>query len=76
MVMGLMPNVTYEQQEIQLMPGDVVAIFSDGIPESENAAEQEFGETRLAELLSANATKPLPEIVDAEIPSEIGRAHV
>jgi putative transposase len=75
MVMGLMPNVTYEQQEIQLMPGDVVAIFSDGIPESENATEQEFGETRLAELLTANATKPLAEIVSAVTDAVDAWAH-
>ncbi len=47
MVAGLLPNVKYEQQDVLLRPGDLLAIFSDGIPEAEDAAEQEFGEARL-----------------------------
>lgn len=64
MVVGLMPNVSYEQQEMQLLPGDLVAIFSDGIPEAENAAEQEFGEARLGELLRTHADRPLDELIE------------
>jgi sigma-B regulation protein RsbU (phosphoserine phosphatase) len=63
MVAGLLPNVEYEQQDVLLRTGDLVAIFSDGIPEAENAEEQEFGEARLAELLIAEARKPLDEII-------------
>ena len=63
MVVGLMPNVSYEQQEIQLLPGDLVAIFSDGIPEAENVTQQEYGESRLSDLLLKHSTKPLDEII-------------
>ena len=50
-VAGLLPNVKYEQQDVLLQPGDLLAVFSDGVPEAQDAAEQEFGEARLAELL-------------------------
>jgi phosphoserine phosphatase RsbU/P len=63
MVVGLMPNITYEQQEIQLLPGDLVAIFSDGIPEAENAEAQEYGEPRLADLLRKHAADPLEDLI-------------
>ncbi len=63
MVVGLLPNVKYEEQDIVLQHGDLLAIFSDGIPEAEDAQQQEFGEDRLAELLVANAAQPLDEIV-------------
>jgi sigma-B regulation protein RsbU (phosphoserine phosphatase) len=63
MVVGLLPNVTYDQLEVQLQSGDLLAIFSDGIPEAENASEQEFGEQRLGELLSRNASEPLDKII-------------
>ncbi len=63
MVAGLLPNVNYEQQEVLLQTGDLVAAFSDGIPEAEDAAEQEFGEARLAELLVAQFDKPLDNII-------------
>ena len=63
MVAGLLPNVKYEQQQIQLERGDLLAIFSDGIPEAENEGAKEYGEDRLAELLAENASKPLEEII-------------
>ncbi|HEY3936616.1 MAG TPA: SpoIIE family protein phosphatase [Bryobacteraceae bacterium] len=63
MVVGLLPNVQYEQQAVVLQTGDLLAIFSDGIPEAEDAAEREFGETRLAELLAAETDKPLDHII-------------
>ncbi len=65
MVVGLLPNVKYEQQDILLRTGDLVAVFSDGIPEAFDAAEQEFGETRLAELLLSEVDKPLNNIITA-----------
>jgi sigma-B regulation protein RsbU (phosphoserine phosphatase) len=63
MVAGLLPNVQYEQQDVLLQTGDLLAVFSDGIPEAEDAAEQEFGEARLAELLAAQMDKPLGNII-------------
>jgi sigma-B regulation protein RsbU (phosphoserine phosphatase) len=63
MVVGLLPDVKYEQQEVLLRTGDLLAVFSDGIPEAENAAEQEFGEVRLAELLVTANGQPLDNII-------------
>jgi sigma-B regulation protein RsbU (phosphoserine phosphatase) len=63
MVVGLLPNISYEEQSIDLQRGDLVAIFSDGVPEAEDAAQEPFGEERLSELLIQNADRPLEEIV-------------
>jgi len=65
MVVGLLPDRKYEQQDILLRRGDLLAIFSDGIPEAMDRAEQEFGEARLAELLVAQADEPLDKIITA-----------
>jgi phosphoserine phosphatase RsbU/P len=65
MVAGLIPDVKYEQQDVQLKKGDLVAIFSDGISEAMDAAQQEFGAARLAELLVVQRDKPLDEILSA-----------
>lgn len=67
MVVGLLPKVRYEQHEFQLLEGDVIAIFSDGVSEAENAAAKEFGEDRLAQLLAQHSTQPLEEIIQAVI---------
>lgn len=63
MVVGLLPKVSYDQREFQLQTGDLLAIFSDGIPEAENASAQEFGEARLGELLAKDAGESLEKIM-------------
>ena len=49
--LGLFPGVQYEETTIDLQEGDSVLIASDGILESENAHEEEFGAARLHALL-------------------------
>ena len=50
-VAGLLPNAKYEQQVLQLQPGDLLTIFTDGVVEAENASGEQFGEERLAQIL-------------------------
>ena len=50
-VFGVFPNESYEHSEIQLQPGDVFGLFTDGVTEVRNAEDDEFGEERLQELL-------------------------
>jgi sigma-B regulation protein RsbU (phosphoserine phosphatase) len=64
-VAGILPDVTYDEQDILLRTGDLLAIFSDGVPEAMDAADQEFGETRLAELLITHCEEPLEDIAQA-----------
>ncbi|MBV8864809.1 MAG: SpoIIE family protein phosphatase, partial [Acidobacteriaceae bacterium] len=47
---GLLPNSTYEQGSFALEPGDLLVLFTDGIPESMNGDDEEWGEERLIEL--------------------------
>jgi len=75
LVAGLLPKAKYEQQEFQVRPGDLIAIFSDGIPEAEDAQQQEFGEARLASLLTQHATKPLDEIIQIILNAIADWAH-
>jgi sigma-B regulation protein RsbU (phosphoserine phosphatase) len=50
--LGLLPGTQYDESVVDLQPGDVVIFASDGIVESENAKEEEFGLQRLSALLS------------------------
>ena len=63
MAVGLFPNLSYEENVIALEPGDLLTAFTDGITESENAAGEQFGEMRLADLLVRHCHRPLDEIV-------------
>jgi sigma-B regulation protein RsbU (phosphoserine phosphatase) len=50
-VLGLLPEATYEEGEVVLSPGDVVAMVTDGVTEALSSAEEEFGDDRLAAVL-------------------------
>jgi sigma-B regulation protein RsbU (phosphoserine phosphatase) len=47
-VLGRLPNWKYEQAEVVLGGGDFLVLFTDGLAEAENTAEEEFGEERIA----------------------------
>jgi phosphoserine phosphatase RsbU/P len=64
-VLGILPVVNYSEYGAQLAPGDVLAIYSDGVTEAMNANDEEFGDERFAESLKANRHKGAAEIVDA-----------
>jgi sigma-B regulation protein RsbU (phosphoserine phosphatase) len=51
--LGLLPETQYDESVLDLAPGDVVVFASDGILESQNTAEEEFGLPRLSAVLSA-----------------------
>ncbi len=53
-VLGVFPDWTYHEQHVDLAPGDRLVLFTDGITEIVNAADEEFGEERLMELLQAD----------------------
>jgi sigma-B regulation protein RsbU (phosphoserine phosphatase) len=60
-VVGLFDNVEYEEQTVELYPGDILIAFSDGMTEPENEFG-EFGEERLIEAISAYRHLPLDRI--------------
>jgi sigma-B regulation protein RsbU (phosphoserine phosphatase) len=49
--LGLLPDTQYDEITLDLRPGDVVVFVSDGILESDNAEQVEFGPDRLTALL-------------------------
>ncbi len=54
LILGAFEQATYEEETLQLDPGDVLVVFSDGITEALNADGAEFGEERLLSCLKAN----------------------
>jgi serine phosphatase RsbU (regulator of sigma subunit) len=63
-VLGILPELGYEVRTTTLEPGDVMAMFSDGVTESIGTNGEEFGEKRLAALLRERRQLPAKEIVD------------
>ena len=62
--LGLIPGGSYASKRIIYSPRDLFLLVTDGITEVANAKEEEFGLTRLQELLTRHATRALPEIWD------------
>ncbi len=60
-VIGLLPNQSYDEGKLTLEPGDLLAAYSDGVTEPENAFG-EFGENRLLMLLEAQRGAALSRI--------------
>jgi phosphoserine phosphatase RsbU/P len=56
-VVGAFPFSKYEESKIQLLPGDLLVCYTDGITEPENEYGEMFGEERLIELVSKNADR-------------------
>ena len=64
-VLGILSIANYSEYRAKLEPGDVLAIYSDGVTEANNAKEEEFGDERFAAVLKENRAKGAPEIVAA-----------
>src|SRR5262245_31364366 len=62
--LGMFRDSGYTQGRLDLDPGDLLVIYSDGLVEAHDAAEQEFGLERLKTLVSTLRDRP---------PAEAGR---
>lgn len=62
-VVGLFPDREYQEETVELYPGDMFIAFSDGITEPENEFG-EFGEERLIETVAAYRHLPLERITE------------
>ena len=65
--LGLFPDTKYDEITIDLVPGDVVLFASDGILESANAEEEEFGPDRLSAVLASVSAQQSAEEIAAAI---------
>jgi serine phosphatase RsbU (regulator of sigma subunit) len=63
MVLGIFPEAEYEGRLAHLAPGDLLALYSDGLTEARSPGDEEFGEQRLEELLRGARERPVPEIL-------------
>lgn len=60
--LGLFPGQAYGSGALTLSSGDLLLLYTDGVTEAANPADDEFGLDRLVELVRGVARKPLDEI--------------
>jgi sigma-B regulation protein RsbU (phosphoserine phosphatase) len=74
-IVGIMPGAQYDESTIAINPGELLVLFSDGITEAINSAEEEFGDGRLTEIVLNNRKESAEKIIDIifkEVKSFIG----
>jgi sigma-B regulation protein RsbU (phosphoserine phosphatase) len=55
MPLGMFPSAACHSAPLQLCPGDVLVVYSDGLTDAENSAGEQFGEEQLCDLIHSSA---------------------
>jgi sigma-B regulation protein RsbU (phosphoserine phosphatase) len=64
-VLGPMEGSVYETERIVLQPGDTLFLYTDGVTEAKNPAEELFGESQLLRALEGGPKEDLSEMIHA-----------
>jgi sigma-B regulation protein RsbU (phosphoserine phosphatase) len=77
LVLGILEGEVWEEGMAQVAPGDLLVLYSDGIPEAQNESGAFFGEERLLAVLDRHRGQPAGEVqtaVLAEVRAFVGDA--
>jgi len=64
-VLGAFPDSAYEQERLDLVPGDVLVFYTDGVTDARNGDQEMFGEERLLDLVQTERGRSAGEIRQA-----------
>ena len=65
LMLGLFPGAKYSTVELSFRPGDRCILYTDGVLEGKNAAQEEFGAARLRGFLESQPTLTAAPLVHA-----------
>lgn len=63
--LGLLEHSDYQELTMTIEKGDLLALYSDGIVEANDPAQEEFGTRRLENLLREHFHEPVERIIEA-----------
>jgi phosphoserine phosphatase RsbU/P len=63
--LGLLPDREYEEISFQSQPGDLIVLYSDGIPDHLSPSGEEYGRARLSEVIKSGCNLTAQEVVDS-----------
>jgi len=67
LIVGIRPEVAFEEKMLQLAAGDVILFYTDGLIEAENAQAEFFGLERTKAIFREHASETPQAIIDALI---------
>jgi serine phosphatase RsbU (regulator of sigma subunit) len=62
--LGMFPEATYSSLELPVQAEDRVVLYTDGIPETTNPSEQEFGTARFINFMEKNQSLTVDQFAD------------
>ena len=76
LILGALEDFAFKESAVQFMPDDLLVIFSDGISEATNGADEMFGEEPLGRLITENRDKKAADILEAILNAVRGHTDV
>ena len=65
LMLGMFPEAAYSSVEIRVSPGDRCLLYTDGLFEAKNTAQEEFGKARCKEFLERQLDVPAARFANA-----------
>lgn len=65
LLLGMMPDIEYDCETIQLQNNDVVVMFTDGVTEAKNSRDEDYEEWRLENLLQEKAALDVTSLINS-----------
>ncbi len=66
---GILPDRKWERGGVEIQPGDVLVLYTDGVTEARNMKRDEYGEWRLHRAVRANLHRPAEKIAEGVLKS-------
>jgi serine phosphatase RsbU (regulator of sigma subunit) len=63
--LGLFGKAAFQSGGVEVEPGDIPALSTDGLPETTDTNDEQFGIDRMGEIIVMKAGAPLPEIIES-----------
>jgi hypothetical protein len=64
MALGVMPEASYEGMTLELEPGDRLLMYTDGVTEATNPADEEYGDVRLEAYIRNRSGEAGRQLID------------
>jgi serine phosphatase RsbU (regulator of sigma subunit) len=63
--LGMFGKATFQSGVVEIEPGDILALSTDGLPETTDANDEQFGLDRMGEIIARKPGAPLSEITES-----------
>ena len=64
-IVGLFEAATFDEETVTLSPGDWLVVFSDGVSEAMSAADEEYGESRIVDVVRRSGNVQPQQMLEA-----------